>query len=102
MVPLVIVLDETPSHQPVIVLGAALLPDLDLVVPLLGPVLLVILQKLLERHDPERPFFIEPFHRVVEALAQKGLDPLLIALDLVHIEELVLKRAFLEFAELGI
>jgi hypothetical protein len=37
----------------------------------------------------------------MEALAQEGLDPLLIAFDPVHIDELVLKRALLELAELG-
>ena len=66
-----------------------------------GPVLLVILQELLERHDPERLLPVDPLHRVVEPLPEEGLDPLFFALDPVDIDELVLKRALLELTELG-
>ena len=50
-------------------------------------------------HDPGNSAY-RFHHRIMEPPPQKGLFPLLIALDLVHIDELVLKRAFLELIEL--
>jgi hypothetical protein len=96
----VIVFDEAPPHQTVIVACAPVLGDLDLPVPFLSPQLLVMIQKLLQRHDPEGALGVEPLHRFVEARPQKGLDPFFIALDSVDINEPVLKRAFLELAYL--
>jgi len=72
----------------------------DLGMPLRRPVLFVITQELLERHDPECPLLIKPFHRVMKPLSQKDLDPLLVPLYPIHIDELVLRRTFLELAEL--
>jgi len=46
-----------------------------------GSVLLVILQELLERHNPKRPLLIKPFHRIMEALAQEGIDRFEFAVD---------------------
>lgn len=96
VVPLEVVLDEAPAHQPVLVGDRTRLIDLDLEMPPVGPILIVVVQALPELRDPEGLLAVELLHRAMEPLAEIGLDPLFVAFDPVDIVELVLAGTLLK------